>query len=1012
MARLLCLFLFLSCGLPSVLAQCADPTACNFDPNISDSTAQVPCLILEPTAVHTTGDLAGLTTYRLYVHLSDSDHFLSAISTVIDDSLDPDEHPGQTTIIRIATTTNFYQDPIGSATSSGISSSLFDYFPNLIYDSYVTIGHAPEEGAAQAVVNTIASPSQNWVANFESGQDIVMDDIIGGLWYIYNNGNDQGVPDADGKVLIAQLTTDGDISAELSGQYFPDFGSGPNGEADGTSDIQFISELGGDCPSNPNSGCTYADDAFDCDGNCLVDDDNDGVCDANDPCVGTEDSCGQCNGPGAVYDCGCADIPTGDCDCNGNQLDAIGDCGGDCQEDLDQDGVCDSVDPCVGAFDALGECNGNCPADLDDDGTCDDIDPCVGDYDALGNCNGDCPADIDNDGVCDNEEVPGCTDNTACNFDASATDEDGSCTTSDALGVCGGDCTEDSDQDGICDDNDPCIGQFDICGVCNGPGDVYDCGCAEIPAGDCDCEGNQEDIIGVCGGSCTEDEDNDGICDDNDPCIGAYDTCGVCNGVGDIFQCGCNNIPEGDCDCEGNQLDVLGVCGGLCDADFDQDGICDSIDPCVGELDDCGVCNGPGATLDCGCTELPNGDCDCDGNQVDALGECGGDCDEDSDQDGICDNLDSCVGQIDTCGVCNGPGAVYDCGCADIPTGDCDCEGNQEDIIGECGGSCTVDEDNDGLCDDIDPCVGVYDTCGVCNGIGDILQCGCNNIPEGECDCDGNQLDVLGICGGSCTTDLDQDGICDDIDPCVGALDDCGVCNGPGPALECGCNGLQSGACDCDGNTPDALGECGGDCATDLDQDGICDDIDPCVGEPDDCGLCNGPGPVLECGCTGRPIGACDCDGNTLDALGQCGGACNADLDQDGICDDIDLCVGALDDCGVCNGPGPVLECGCSAIADGFCDCDGNALDALGQCGGPCAADENNNGVCDDQEEAGCTYTEALNFSLSATYDDGSCVFPPPAETNNCPSDVNNDGGVGIGDLLDLLVDYGENCAD
>ena len=36
-------------------------------------------------------------------------------------------------------------------------------------------------------------------------------------------------------------------------------------------------------------------------------------------CVGTV--CGICNGPGAIYECGCEDIPNGDCDCNGNQLD-------------------------------------------------------------------------------------------------------------------------------------------------------------------------------------------------------------------------------------------------------------------------------------------------------------------------------------------------------------------------------------------------------------------------------------------------------------------------------------------------------------------------------------------------------------------------------------------------------------------------------------------------------------------------------------------------------------------
>ena len=40
------------------------------------------------------------------------------------------------------------------------------------------------------------------------------------------------------------------------------------------------------------------------------------------------DACGICDGPGAIYECGCADIPEGDCDCNGNVLDECGVCGG------------------------------------------------------------------------------------------------------------------------------------------------------------------------------------------------------------------------------------------------------------------------------------------------------------------------------------------------------------------------------------------------------------------------------------------------------------------------------------------------------------------------------------------------------------------------------------------------------------------------------------------------------------------------------------------------------------
>ena len=63
----------------------------------------------------------------------------------------------------------------------------------------------------------------------------------------------------------------------------------------------------------------------------------------------------------------------------------------------------------------------------------------------------------------------------------------------------------------------------------------------------------------------------------------------------------------------------LGVCGGTCTADADSDGICDDVDDCVGELDACGVCNGPGAVYVCGCSGIPEGDCDCNGNQLDAL---------------------------------------------------------------------------------------------------------------------------------------------------------------------------------------------------------------------------------------------------------------------------------------------------------------------------------------------------------------------------------------------------------
>ena len=42
---------------------------------------------------------------------------------------------------------------------------------------------------------------------------------------------------------------------------------------------------------------------------------------------------------------------------------------------------------------------------------------------------------------------------------------------------------------------------------------------------------------------------------------------------------------------------------------------------------------------------------------------CGGTCEADDDGDGVCDDVDDCVGEYDACGICNGPGAIYECGC-------------------------------------------------------------------------------------------------------------------------------------------------------------------------------------------------------------------------------------------------------------------------------------------------------------------------------------------------------------
>ena len=76
--------------------------------------------------------------------------------------------------------------------------------------------------------------------------------------------------------------------------------------------------------------------------------------------------------------------------------------------------------------------------------------------------------------------------------------------------------------------------------------------------------------------------------------------------------------------------------------------------------------------------------------------------------------------------------------------------------------------------------------------------------------------------------------------------------------------------------------------------------------------------------------------------------------------------------------------------------------DALGECGGDCTADVDQDGVCDTNEVPGCTNPEADNYNPNATDDDGSCTFAP-----DCPGDFDGNGFVGVNDVLIALGAFG-----
>ena len=86
------------------------------------------------------------------------------------------------------------------------------------------------------------------------------------------------------------------------------------------------------------------------------------------------------------------------------------------------------------------------------------------------------------------EIIYGCNDSEACNYDESATFDDGSCwfandgcdcndaqdSLSDCAGVCNGSAALDCA--GVCQGEST----LDVCGICEGPGAIYDCGCLDI----------------------------------------------------------------------------------------------------------------------------------------------------------------------------------------------------------------------------------------------------------------------------------------------------------------------------------------------------------------------------------------------------------------------------------------------------------------------------------------------------------------------------------------------------
>lgn len=449
---------------------------------------------------------------------------------------------------------------------------------------------------------------------------------------------------------------------------------------------------------------------------------------------------------------------------------------------------------------------------------------------------GDCDGDSDEDGVADDAD---CDPANSAIYPGA---DDG---LNDAID---GDCDGDSDEDGVADDDDCAPTDSSIYpGALDSPNDLVD--------GDCDLDSDEDgepdatdcmpgDSSVYPGAEDLPDDLVDADCDlDSDE-----------DGEPDATDCmpGDSSVYPGAEDLADDLVDAD------CDLDSDEDGVLDDIDCAPGN----------GAIHDWA-TEIPDDEIDSD-------------CDGDSDGDGAMDNQD--CGPFDPDVY---PGAL---------------EITSDEVDSDCDG----DADNDGYlddedCDDSDPLVNPDGD----EELNDGVDWDCNPDSDGDGSLDVDDCNDLNPNVSPNIPENAYDGVDSDCDPDTDHDGDPDVtdCNDTDPGIFTGSpyehpNDANDADCDGDGDEDGYIGQIyGGD---------DCDDSSGLI-HPGATESCDG----LDEDCDGEPFPNEDSDGDTYLLCQDCNdadpaifpGAPDSLLDSldsncNGMIDQIDLVVGALDESG------------------------------------------------------------------------------------------------------------------
>ena len=304
------------------------------------------------------GDTTPGMVYRFYVHTDDASDKLSAV------------YGSDSSPLVINTPDGIYNSAAAAGPSAeGLSDFLLGFFPEIADDSYATVnltGAAASSGIVGAAApQVIEDPAlSNGITDYFTGSNdgtlLEVNTLIGGSWFL-TGAEGNASPDSDGRWLVAQVTTAGEISGSINVQVFSQGILSEANEVRKTFNFvgvgEFVPEGFYDCTDS--TACNFDPAATDDDGSCEY-------------------------------------IAEGACDCDGNEFDALGVCGGLCEEDVNANGICDEEDVYGCMIDLA--CNYN-PEATFSDASC-DFTSCL---------------------------AFGCNDSAACNFDPEAVFNDGSC---------------------------------------------------------------------------------------------------------------------------------------------------------------------------------------------------------------------------------------------------------------------------------------------------------------------------------------------------------------------------------------------------------------------------------------------------------------------------------------------------------------------------------------------------------------------------------------------------------